>query len=104
VKCPDGGSGCPNGKVDWSGRAGFCDLLLGTTSERHLSSVMTVNPVGLYRFPPGAAAALCHLFFASFVVSCVFSVFFMRISRMLGSSLQFISTPSMFLYPFTDLF
>jgi len=41
VKRPNGGSGCPDGKVDssrrpfsMSGRACFCDLLHGTTSGR----------------------------------------------------------------------
>jgi hypothetical protein len=69
VKRPDGSSWCPNSMVDsfgrpfsLSGRACFCDLLRGTTSIRHLSSVRTVNPVGLYHFPPRAAAALCHFF------------------------------------------
>jgi hypothetical protein len=42
VKRSDGGSGCPDGKVDssgrpfsLSGRVCFCDLLRGTTSRRH---------------------------------------------------------------------
>jgi hypothetical protein len=41
VNCPDGGSGCPDGKVDSSGRPSsmsgrvcFCDFLCGTMSGR----------------------------------------------------------------------
>jgi hypothetical protein len=88
VKRPDDGSGRPGGKIDSSrclfslpGLACFYDLLRGTTSERHLSSVWTVNPVGLYRIPPHAAAfsfrflcPFCHLvrFF------CAFHAYFSR--------------------------
>jgi hypothetical protein len=75
VKHPDGVSGCSDCKVSssgrpfsLSGRACLCDLLHGTTSGRHLSSVWTVNPVGLNRFPLGAArhcspsfCSFCHL-------------------------------------------
>jgi hypothetical protein len=60
--CPDGDSGCPDYTVDSSGRPFFlsgqaclCYLLRGTTSGRHLSSIRTMNPVGLNRILPGAA-------------------------------------------------
>jgi len=76
VKRPDGGYGCPDGKADSSGRpfslserACLCDLLCGTTSGRHLSSIWTVNPVGLYRIPPRAAASSFQ-FFGFFLSSC----------------------------------
>jgi len=83
VKCPDGGSGCPDGKVDssrrpfsLSERVCFCDLVHGTTSGHHLSSVRKVNPIGLYGFSPRAAAALCH-FFWLFLSSCAFFLGFL---------------------------
>jgi hypothetical protein len=62
MKRPDGVSGCPDDKVDssgrlfsLSGRACLCDLLRGTTSGRHVSSFQTVNLVGLNHFPPSVA-------------------------------------------------
>jgi hypothetical protein len=71
--CPDGDSGFPDDKVDSSKRPFFlswrvclCDLLRGITSGRHLSSVRTVNPVGLNRNFPGAA----HHFLLSFCLIC----------------------------------
>jgi hypothetical protein len=97
VKRPEGGSGCPNGKVDSSGRpsslsgqACFCDLLHGTTSGRHLSSVRTVNPIGLSH-SPHATTLLFHLF-GPFFRLVRFSVLFMRISQVHVSSFQFMST------------
>jgi len=107
VKRPDNGSGCPDSKVDSSGRpfslfgrACLWDLLRGTTSGSHLSFVQTVNPVGLYRFPPRCSPS--HFIF--FLSSCAFFLIFMCASHVHLSFLQFISTPGMFLYPFTDLF
>jgi hypothetical protein len=111
VKRLDGGFGCPGSKVDLSGRpfslsgrACLCDFLRGTTSGRHLSYVQMVNPVGLYRIRP-APQPPHFIFLASFVVLCVFVLFFfMCPSHVHFSSLQFISNSGMFLYPFTVLF
>jgi hypothetical protein len=82
VKGPDNGSSCPDGKVDSSGRslslsrrACFCDLLRGTSSERHLSSIGTVNPVGLYCIPPHRSL-LISLFW-SFLSSYAFCLCFL---------------------------
>jgi len=50
--------------------------LRGTTSERHLSSVRTVNPVGLNRILPGAARHFL-LSFCVFLSSCAFSLCFL---------------------------
>jgi hypothetical protein len=90
VKGPDGGSGCPNSKVDSFGRpfslserACLYDFLRGTTSGCHLSSVRMVNPVGLYRIPP-APQPLHFIFLASIVVLCNFSLlFYVCFSRVL---------------------
>jgi hypothetical protein len=78
LKLQDGGSRCPDGKVDSSGRpfslsrrVCFCDLLRGTTSKCHLSSVWTMNPVGLYRIPP--MPQLPHIIFFGFF--CRFVLF-----------------------------
>jgi hypothetical protein len=111
MKRPDGVSGCPDDKVDssgrlfsLSGRACLCDLLRGTTSGRHLSSVRMVNPVGSYRIPP-APQPPHFIFFGSFCrLVHFFFLLFMCASHMRLSSLQFISNPGMFLYPFTVLF
>jgi hypothetical protein len=93
---PDSVFGCPDDTVGSPGRACLCDLLRGTTSGRHLISVQTVNPVGLNRILPAP-----HITFSSllvlFVVLCIFSVLFMRTSQVHVSSLQFISTPGVFL-------
>jgi len=62
------------------------------------------EPCRVISHSPRAAAASYHFFLASFVFLCVFSVLFMHISHVHVSSLQFISTPGMFLYSFTDLF
>jgi hypothetical protein len=111
VKCSNGGSGCPDSEVDSSGRpfslSGWvclCDLLHGTTSGRHLSSVRTVNPVELYRIPP--APQPHHFILFGFFCHLVrfFLAFYVCFSRAIVSSLQFISNPCMFLYPFTVLF
>jgi hypothetical protein len=108
--CPDGGSSCPDDRVvsselpcslPW--RACLCDLLCGTTSERHLSSVRMVNPVGLNRMLLSAA----HHFSSSlciFFVLCIFLMIFMSIFHVHVSSLQFISAPGRFAYLFTVLF
>jgi hypothetical protein len=109
--CPDSDFGCPDDTVDSSGcpfflfeRVCFCDLLRGIPFGRHLSSVWTMNLVGLNRILPGAA----HHFLLSFGSFCrlvhFFSILFMRTSQVHVSSLQFISTPCMFLYSFTNLF
>jgi hypothetical protein len=108
----DGGSGCLDGKVDssgrpfsLSGRACLCDLLHGTTSRCHLSSVRTVNPVGLYHIPPALQPPHFIFFLVAFVVLCVFFfLLFMCASHMRLSSFQFISNLGIFLYPFTVLF
>jgi len=61
-ECSDGAPVCPDGKVDSSGHpfflsgwACFCNLLRGIPSGRHLSSVRTVNPIGLNRILSGTA-------------------------------------------------
>jgi len=94
---------CLDGKIDssehpfsLSGWACFYDLLSGTTSGRHLSSVRTVNPVGLYQIPP-APQPSHFAFLVLFVALCFFFVLFMLISHVHVSSLQFISNPGMFL-------
>jgi hypothetical protein len=94
VKRPNGGSGCPDGKVDssgrqfsLSGRACFYDLLRGTTSGRNLSSIRTMNLVGLYQHSPPCAPQPSHFAFLFIVVLCVFSVLFMHISHVHMSSL-----------------
>jgi hypothetical protein len=76
--CPDGYFGCPDDSVDLSrrpfflsGRACLCDLLRDPTFGRHLSSVWTVNPVGLNRILPGVA---CH-FLLSFCFVCCLVLF-----------------------------
>jgi hypothetical protein len=111
--CPDGDSGCSDDTVVSSGhpyslsrRACFYDLLRGTTSGHHLSSVRTANPVGLNHILPGAARHfLFSLFsFVLFVVLWFFLVIFMCISHVHMYSLQFISSPGMFVYLFTVLF
>jgi hypothetical protein len=110
TKRPDGGSGCQDGKVDsserpstLSGRACFCNLLCGTMYGRHLSSIRMVSPVGLYRIP--LASQPSHsAFFGSFCRLVHFFCAFMRIYQVYVSSLQFISSPGMFLYFFTNLF
>jgi hypothetical protein len=84
VKCPDNVSSRPDDKVASSERSCLCDLLCGTMSGRHLSFVWMVNPVGLNRFPPGAArhsspslCSFCRLvhfpcdFYAYFSRACV---------------------------------
>jgi len=89
-KRPEGGSGCPDSKVDSSGRpfslserTCLCDLLCGTTSGRHLSSVRTVNPVGLYRIPPPLAPQPSHFIFFGFFCRLVrfFLAFYVCFSR-----------------------
>jgi hypothetical protein len=106
VKHPDGVSGCPNGKGASSGRpfslskqACLCILLHGTTSGCHLSSVRTVNLVGLNRFPLVWHVTLL-LLFVLFVVLCLFPVIFMPISHVHMSFLRFLSSPSMDFFPF----
>jgi len=78
VKRPDNGFGCPDGRVDSSGRPFFLsgraclfDLLRGTTSGRLFSFVRTVNPVGLNHILPGATR---HFLFSLCFVCCL--VFF----------------------------
>jgi hypothetical protein len=91
LKRPNSVSGCPDGMVASSrrpfslfGRACLYDLLRGTMSGRHLSSVWPVNPVGLNCFPPDAArhsspslCSFCRLvhfpcdFYAYFSRACV---------------------------------
>jgi hypothetical protein len=109
--CLDGDSSCPDDMVYssgcpffLSGRVCFCDLLRGISSGRYLSSVRKVNPVGLNRILPSAArhfllsfGSFCHL------VHFVYT-FYAYFSSARVSSLQFISTPGMFLYSFTNLF
>jgi hypothetical protein len=80
--------GCLDGKIDSSGHpfslsgwACFYDLLSGTTSGRHLSSVRTVNPVGLSRIPPAPQPshfAFLVLFVALCVFLCAFYAYFSR--------------------------
>jgi hypothetical protein len=77
----------------------FLQPLRGTMFGRHLSSVRTVNPVGLNRILP-APQPIFSPFLALFVVLCVFLVIFMRISHMHVSSLYFLSTPGIFLILF----
>jgi hypothetical protein len=96
-RCPDCDSGCPDIIVDSSGLPFFlskwvylCDLLRGTASRRHLSSVRTVNPVGLNRILPCTArhfllsfCFVCHLvlfpcdFYAYFPRARVFFAFYL---------------------------
>jgi hypothetical protein len=109
VKRLDDVSGCLDSKVASSGRpfplpsrACLCDLLRGTTSGHHLSSVQTV-------IPPRRIPSHFILFGVFFVVLCVFFLlfllFFLRFFLAFYlSSLQFISNPGMFLYPFTVLY
>jgi hypothetical protein len=105
VKRQDGVFGCPDSKVALSGWACLCDLLRGTMSRRHLSSIRTVNPVGLYHIPPRRNPSHFIFFLVIFVVLCVFFfLLFMCASHVRLSSLQFISNLGMFLYPFTVLF
>jgi hypothetical protein len=112
MKRPDSGSGYPDGKVDssrrsfsLSGRACLCDLLRGTMSGRRLSFVRTMNPVGLYRIPPTPQPPHFFFFFWLLLSSCAFFfLVFMCAFHVCLSSLQFISNPGMFLYPFTLLF
>jgi len=106
VKRSDDGSGCSDGMVDsfgrsffLSGRACFYDLLRGTLSGRQLSSIRTVNPVGLNHILPAQQPSYLP-FLVLFVILCIFSVLFMRNSQVHMSSLQFISTPGMFLILF----
>jgi hypothetical protein len=108
--CLDGDFGCSDDTVvssghSWflSGRPCFCVLLRGTTSWRHLCSVRTVNPVGWNRFLPAPQPTFLPLLWF-FIVLCVFLVFFMHSSHVHVSSLDFISTPGIFLYSFTNLF
>jgi len=82
VERPDDGSGYPDSKVDssgrpfsLSGRACLCDLLRCTMSGRHLSSILTVNPVGLIAFSRAAAPLISFFFWCFFVVLCVFPCF-----------------------------
>jgi hypothetical protein len=83
VKRPDDGSGYPDGKVDssgrpfsLSGRACLCDLLRGTMSGRYLSSVRTMNPIGLIAFSCAAAPLISFFFFGIFLSSCAFFLAF----------------------------
>jgi hypothetical protein len=83
VKRLDSVSGCPDSKVATSGRpfslsrrACLCDLLRGTTSGRHLSSVRTMNPVGLYRIPLRLSPSHFIFFFWCFLSSCAFFLAF----------------------------
>jgi hypothetical protein len=93
---PDVHSSCPDERI--------LRPLCGTTSERHLSFVRTVNPVGLNCILPGPARHFSPLLLCFFVVLCVFLVLFMRISLVHVSSLDFISSPGMYLYSFTNFF
>jgi len=95
-----------SGRCFWlSRRACKCDLLHVTTSGCHLSSVRTVNPLGLKCFPPAPPNFLFHFFFLSFLCHLIhFSLLFMCASHVHLSFLQFISTPGMVLYPFTVSF
>jgi hypothetical protein len=104
VKRLDSVSGCPDSAIVSSGRACQGDLLRGTTFERHLSFVRTVNPIGLYRIPPRRSPSHFIFFLGLFVVLCVFHVLFMCASHVRLSVLQFISTPGTLVSPFTDLF
>jgi hypothetical protein len=91
----------PDGEVVLSGRpfslfeqACLCDLLCGTTSERHLSSVRTVNPVGLYRIPPRRSPCYFILFWV-FLSSCPFYECFSRALVLFAIYLQsrYVSLP-----------
>jgi hypothetical protein len=82
VKRSNDGSGCPDGRVEsfgrpffLSGQACFCDLLRGTTFERHLSSVWTVNSVGYIALP--SALQPSHSPFWFFLSSCTFFLCFL---------------------------
>jgi hypothetical protein len=107
---PDGYSSCPNDTVYssgrfWflSGRPCFRNRLRGTTSRRYLCSVRTVNPIGLNSFLPAPQLT----FWPPFVLFCRlvrFSSIFMHISHEHVSSLDFISTPSIFMYSFPTFF
>jgi hypothetical protein len=108
-ECSNDAPGCPDDTVDLSRRpfflskrACFCNLLHSILSGRHLSSVQTVNPVGLNRILPGVARHFL-LSFGSFCCLVHFFYTFTRTSQAHVSSLQFISTPGMFLYSFTNL-
>jgi hypothetical protein len=86
-ECLDGSLGCPDDTVDSSGRpfflsgqACFCDLLRGIPPERHLSSIWTVNPVGLNRILLGTArhfllsfGSFCRLVHFSYTFYAYFS-------------------------------
>jgi hypothetical protein len=77
VKRSDGKVASSGHPFSLSGLVCLCDLLCGTTSGRHLSSVRMVNPVGLYRIPPrrspshfiflGVFCPLVHFFLAFYV-------------------------------------
>jgi hypothetical protein len=82
VKRPDGGSGCSDGNVDlsgrpfsMSGRACFCDLLRGTTSGRHLSSLPNGEPCRVISLSPPRCSRLMSFFYFFCRLVC-FSVFF----------------------------
>jgi hypothetical protein len=94
VKRSDDDSGCPDGKVDSSGHpfflsgwACFCDLRRGTPFGRLLSSVRTVNPVGLNHILPASQPSHSP-FLVLFVVLCIFSMLFMHNSQVHMSSLN----------------
>jgi hypothetical protein len=70
-----------------------------TTFRHHLSSIRMVNPIGLNRVLPAPQPIFLPLL-VLFVVLCVFLMIFMRISHVQVSSLQFLSTPDMFLILF----
>jgi hypothetical protein len=77
----------------------FLLSLRGTTFRHHLSSIRMVNPIGLNRVLPAPQPIFLPLL-VLFVVLCVFLMIFMRISHVQVSSLQFLSTPDMFLILF----
>jgi len=75
-----------SGRCFWlSRRACKCDLLHVTTSGCHLSSVRTVNPLGLKCFPPAPPNFLFHFFFFEFSLSSYtfFFAFYVCFSRAL---------------------
>jgi hypothetical protein len=107
----DCGSNCPDGKVDSSGRpfslSGWAYFLRSLTCHYVRTSLKFCpdgEPCRVISHSPRAAAFSFCLFVVLFVILCIFFVLFMHISHVHVSSLQFISTPGVFLYSFTNLF